>query len=329
MTAFARKVLSSLPAPTGGGTANNYTILQEFTNDTDKAGGKIDLQVAPGLSMFGRYGWRDLATFDQPGLPLPAGGDGNGTIYAKSTQLALGMTWVQSPTRLLEVRFGYGTTEAGKDPPTRFRRRPGNSAGRDRPRSRAYRLQTHGHGPVAGTNWVACPRVEPEINYTWLSGVHSEITARQHRVQDEPALWRLPAASSAARPAPPPSTSPTSASLHALSNAGRRHPQAWTSPTATWHRDATVNLGVRYDAPLRMGGQQRVVELRPVQDDGDGEERLMKDRSTINQSQQLRACSASRGPSPTARWSAAATASATCTSTAPAAATCCRSTVRR
>ena len=32
--------------------------LQEFTNDTDKAGGKIDLQVSPALSLFGRYGWR-------------------------------------------------------------------------------------------------------------------------------------------------------------------------------------------------------------------------------------------------------------------------------
>ena len=59
MTAFARKVLSGLPTPTGAGTGNNYTVLQEFTNDTDKANGKIDLQVAPGLSLFGRYGWRD------------------------------------------------------------------------------------------------------------------------------------------------------------------------------------------------------------------------------------------------------------------------------
>ena len=59
MTAFAKKVLGGLPAPNLAGAANNYSIAQDFTNDTDKAGGKIDLQVSPTLSMFGRYGWRE------------------------------------------------------------------------------------------------------------------------------------------------------------------------------------------------------------------------------------------------------------------------------
>ena len=43
MTAFAREVLTGLPAPTGGGTSNNYVISQLFANDTDKAGGKLDV----------------------------------------------------------------------------------------------------------------------------------------------------------------------------------------------------------------------------------------------------------------------------------------------
>ena len=50
MTTFARKVLGGLPAPNVAGTANNYSSLQEFTNDTDKAGGKVDVQVSPALS---------------------------------------------------------------------------------------------------------------------------------------------------------------------------------------------------------------------------------------------------------------------------------------
>src|SRR5918993_1357558 len=37
MTAFARKVLNELPAPTNDATANNLQILQEFTNRTPKA----------------------------------------------------------------------------------------------------------------------------------------------------------------------------------------------------------------------------------------------------------------------------------------------------
>src|SRR5262245_46040049 len=78
MTAFARKVLGGLPAPNLPGAANNYSIAQLFTNDTDKAGGKIDLQVSPTLSLFGRYGWRSLDTNDQAPIPLPSGGGGNG-----------------------------------------------------------------------------------------------------------------------------------------------------------------------------------------------------------------------------------------------------------
>ena len=183
MTAFARKVLSSLPAPTSAGTANNYTILQNFTNDTDKAGGKIDLQVAEGLSMFGRYGWRDLKTFDQPGVPLPAGGDGNGTIYARSKQLALGVTWVQSPTSLLEVRFGYGTTDAGKNPPGL-----GSASALEQfglpglptdPRiagglpTQSITGYTSLGRQATNPQWQYPTVWNPKVNYTWLAGAHS------------------------------------------------------------------------------------------------------------------------------------------------------------
>ncbi|MFN7982119.1 MAG: carboxypeptidase regulatory-like domain-containing protein [Vicinamibacterales bacterium] len=183
MTAFARKVLSALPAPTSTGTANNYTILQNFTNNTDKAGGKVDVQLAQGLSAFGRYGWRDLSTFDQPGIPLPAGGDGNGTIYARSTQLALGMTWIQSPTRLLEVRFGYGTTEAGKNPPAL-----GSASALDQfgvqglpndprisgglPTQSITGFTTLGR-QATNPQWQYPTVWNPKINYTWLAGSHS------------------------------------------------------------------------------------------------------------------------------------------------------------
>ena len=62
LTDFARKVLSGLPDTNLPGTTNNYTTLQEFTADSNKAGGKIDLQVSSGLAMFGRYGFRNLTT---------------------------------------------------------------------------------------------------------------------------------------------------------------------------------------------------------------------------------------------------------------------------
>ena len=85
MTAFASKVLSQLPDTTSAGNTNNYTILQQFTNHTDKAGGKVDMRLNDRATVFGRFGWRDLNTVDQPPIPLPAGGGGNGTIYARTS----------------------------------------------------------------------------------------------------------------------------------------------------------------------------------------------------------------------------------------------------
>jgi hypothetical protein len=117
MTAFARKVLGGLPAPNLSGAANNYSVLQAFTNDTDKAGGKIDLQVNPNISMFGRFGWRDVNSNDQPPIPLPSGGGGNGNIYVRNKQLVLGATYIPGDTSLLEVRLGWSYTQGGKNPP--------------------------------------------------------------------------------------------------------------------------------------------------------------------------------------------------------------------
>ena len=116
MTSFARKVLSGLPDTTAAGNTNNYTTIQEFTADSDKAGAKIDVQATRSVSLFGRYGWRDLKTFDQPGIPLPSGGAGNGNIYTRNKQLVLGSTWIGGSS-LFEARLGYSTTRAGKNPP--------------------------------------------------------------------------------------------------------------------------------------------------------------------------------------------------------------------
>ena len=108
-------VLSALPDTNLPGTTNNYSTLQEFTADSNKGGGKVDVQVSPTLSMFGRYGVRNLTTDDQPNIPLPSGGAGNGHIYARNRQFVLGTTWVPNTTSLLEVRFGYSWTQAGKN----------------------------------------------------------------------------------------------------------------------------------------------------------------------------------------------------------------------
>jgi hypothetical protein len=183
MTDFARKVLSALPDTNLPGNANNFSILQQFTADSDKAGGRLDFQVSPTVSMFGRYGFRNLTTDDDPNIPLPAGGAGNGHIYANNRQLVLGTTWVQSPRSLLEVRFGYSWTQAGKNPPAL-----GTDSAQDQfglpglpADSRiAGGLPTQlisGYSDLGrqATNpqWQYPTVYNPKVNYTWTTGAHS------------------------------------------------------------------------------------------------------------------------------------------------------------
>src|SRR5262245_58697512 len=183
MTDFARSVLDALPDANVAGTANNFTTLQEFTADSDKAGVKIDIQVRPQLSMFGRYGFRNLTTADDPNIPLPAGGAGNGHIYARNRQLVLGATWVSSGTSLLETRFGYSWTQAGKNPPAL-----GSASASDQfglpglpsdPRiSGGLPTQLiNGYSDLGrqATNpqWQYPTVYNPKINYTWMQNSHS------------------------------------------------------------------------------------------------------------------------------------------------------------
>jgi hypothetical protein len=204
MTDFARTVLGQLPAATNSGTANNFQTLQQFKNTTNKAGGKIDVQVSPRLTAFGRLGWRDADIVDQPTIPLPAGGDGNGSTYVRSKQLATGMTWTLDAASLLEFRFGWSRTEAGKDP---------LALGTEDALS-AYGISGLPTDPrVAGglppqlitgfsslgrqaTNpqWQYPTVYNPKVNYTWLMGRHSlktgyEFQHIQTEVQDVNPLY--------------------------------------------------------------------------------------------------------------------------------------------
>ena len=183
MTDFARKVLNDLPAPTNNAASNNYALLAEQTNDTPKAGGKVDLQISPRLSAFGRVGWRDVAIFDTPSIPLPSGGGGNADTYVRNRQFSGGVTYQPGGASLLEIRLGWSKTEAGKDPAAL-----GSPSALD-----AYGISGLPTDPrVAGglptqlitgysdlgrqaTNpqWQYPTVLNPKVNYSWLSGRHS------------------------------------------------------------------------------------------------------------------------------------------------------------
>ena len=180
MTALARRVLGGLPAPNVASAANNYSIAQDFTNDTDKAGGKIDLQISPALSMFGRYGWRSLSTNDQPPIPLPSGGGGNGNIYTRNKQLVLGSTYIPTERSLLEVRFGWSNTQGGKNPPGLGTSDNFNIGGLPAdPRitgglpSEAITGYSAFGRQATNPQWQYPTVWNPKINYSWLMGRQS------------------------------------------------------------------------------------------------------------------------------------------------------------
>ncbi len=180
MTPFAKAVLGSLPGPNVAGAANNYAISQLLTNHSNKADGKIDLQVSPSLSLFGRYGWRVLNSNDQPPIPLPAGGGGNGNIYARSRQLALGATLVTSQRSLLEMRLGWSNTRGGKNPPGLGASTSINIPGLPSDARIAGGLLSEAISGYSAfgrqaTNpqWQYPTLWNPKINYTWLRGRQS------------------------------------------------------------------------------------------------------------------------------------------------------------
>jgi hypothetical protein len=180
MTSLARRVLGGLPAPNLPGTANNYSIAQAFTNDTDKAGGKIDLQISPALSMFGRYGWRSLSTNDQPPIPLPSGGGGNGNIYTRNKQLVLGATTIPGERSLLEFRFGWSNTQGGKNPPALGTADTFNIPGLPTdaritgglPSESITGFSAFGR-QATNPQWQYPTVWNPKVNYSWLSGRQS------------------------------------------------------------------------------------------------------------------------------------------------------------
>src|SRR5436190_14203302 len=180
MTAFAKQVLGGLPAPNVAGAANNYSIAQDFTNHTDKAGGKIDLQASATLSMFGRFGWRELNTNDDPPIPLPSGGGGNGNIYARNKQLVLGTSYVANDSSLLEIRFGWSNTQGGKNPPALGASDSFGIGGLPTDPRIAGGLPSQSISGYAGlgrqaTNpqWQYPTVWNPKINYSWLRGRQS------------------------------------------------------------------------------------------------------------------------------------------------------------
>jgi hypothetical protein len=122
-TAFARAVLAALPLPnngaaatTGNAYANNFSAFPRGTINDDKGDARIDHTFSPKLSVFGVYSQHQLALFAPPTFGGLAGGNSNSNVHAYNRQIALGATYLITPSSLFDFRIGIGHNEGGKSP---------------------------------------------------------------------------------------------------------------------------------------------------------------------------------------------------------------------
>lgn len=124
MTPFARAVLAALPATNSpyavndyaNGFSSNYSSLPRGVIKDDKGDGRIDHTFNQKWSMFARYSHHLGYLFDAPNIPGRAGGNANGNTHILNKQIAGGVTWVISGSKLLDIRFAWTKNEGGKTP---------------------------------------------------------------------------------------------------------------------------------------------------------------------------------------------------------------------
>ncbi|MCC7153569.1 MAG: TonB-dependent receptor [Bryobacterales bacterium] len=115
---FARKVLNDLPAPFASNTrASNFYMARRFQDFNDKYSVKFDHRFTDKVNAFVRAGQRKVNIFEEPGIPGPSGGGGNGYTDVLNQQISSAVTYAAGARDLLEFRFGVSRTRAGKQPP--------------------------------------------------------------------------------------------------------------------------------------------------------------------------------------------------------------------
>lgn len=177
----AFKYVPAANIPGASLTALNYQYLPASTTTDNKGDGRADFILNPRQNGFFRYSQRAVQFFQPPNFPGAAGGNNNGTLYARTRQLAAGYTWVLSPTSVLELRFGQTWTASGKSPV--FLGAPNFLAGIPNvPQDPSYTggLNTQSvtgftqFGEQATNPQFTNPtQANPRVNYTWVKGHHS------------------------------------------------------------------------------------------------------------------------------------------------------------
>ncbi len=180
----ALAVFKVLPTPNIAGaalTASNFQYLPASTTTDDKGDARADFIKSQSQNGFFRYSQRAVQFFQPPSYPGPAGGNNNGTLYARTRQLAAGYNWTVSSNSILELRYGQTWTRSGKSPA--FLGAPNFLAGIPNvPQDPSY---TGGLNTQSVTGFTAFgeqatnpqftnpTQSNPKVNYTWIRGKHS------------------------------------------------------------------------------------------------------------------------------------------------------------
>lgn len=119
LSPFALKVLSYLPTPNVDGNTSrslNYFALAPQSLMAHHEDLRIDYTLNDKWKFFTRLSNRRALIFTGAPIPGIAGGNSNGNVHVFNKALAAGATWVMSPSQLLNFRFGFTVTQAGKAP---------------------------------------------------------------------------------------------------------------------------------------------------------------------------------------------------------------------
>jgi hypothetical protein len=115
----AAKIVALIPDPNvPGSTIYASTPVTETRQDQFDV--RIDHQLGPGMSFFGRYSFVDTNTFRPAPLPGLAEGSFNdafGSNLNRSQGLAFGLTWIASATLVGDFRFGFARGNYFTNPP--------------------------------------------------------------------------------------------------------------------------------------------------------------------------------------------------------------------